>query len=157
MPSEFTSRRRVAFSETDLAGIVHFANYFRYLEDAEHEFLRSLGLSVHARIDGRVIGWPRVRAECSFEAPLRFEDEFDVHLRVRRKSGKGITYEFRIEKCGGATVARGSMTVVCVAFDPATEHMSAIPIPTWIDEKIGVAEPEQAERSRHSPQSHRPG
>ena len=51
MPYEFHSRQRVEFADTDMAGIVHFANFFRYMERAEHEFLRSLGLSVHA-VDG---------------------------------------------------------------------------------------------------------
>ena len=38
--------RRVEFCDTDMAGIVHFANFFRWMESAEVEFLRSLGLSV---------------------------------------------------------------------------------------------------------------
>jgi phenylacetate-CoA ligase len=62
MPSEYHTKRRVEFAETDMAGIVHFANFFRYMETTEHEFLRSLGLSVHATIDGRTISWPRIRA-----------------------------------------------------------------------------------------------
>ena len=47
MPYEFRCRQRVEFADTDMAGIVHFSNFFRYMERAEHEFLRSLGLSVH--------------------------------------------------------------------------------------------------------------
>ena len=46
MPSEFTVRRRVEFSETDMAGIVHYSNFFRYMETVEHAFYRSLGFSV---------------------------------------------------------------------------------------------------------------
>ena len=51
MAHEYRYRRRVEFSETDLAGIVHFSNYFRYMEAAEHEFFRSLGLSIHLERD----------------------------------------------------------------------------------------------------------
>ena len=39
MGSAFVMRRRVEFIDTDMAGIVHFATYFRYMETAEHEFL----------------------------------------------------------------------------------------------------------------------
>src|SRR5213078_989612 len=46
MPAVFRTTRRVEFADTDMAGIVHFANFFRYMESAEHEFLRSHGLSV---------------------------------------------------------------------------------------------------------------
>ena len=46
MTTEFSISRRVEFSETDLAGIMHFTNFYRWMEICEHEFLRSLGLSV---------------------------------------------------------------------------------------------------------------
>ena len=42
MASEYTITRRVEFSETDLAGIMHFTNYYRWMEICEHEFLRSV-------------------------------------------------------------------------------------------------------------------
>ena len=40
---EFTYRRRVQFYETDLAGIVHFSWYPRYMEEAEHAMWRDAG------------------------------------------------------------------------------------------------------------------
>lgn len=139
MAFEFQYRRRVEFADTDLAGIVHFANYLRYMEVAEHAFFRSLGLSVHASVDGRYIGWPRARAECNYRAPARFEDELDIHLIVREKNRKTITYDFDIRALDSRAVADGSVTVVCVSFDPATERMRAIPIPEWVDARIEAA------------------
>src|SRR5689334_19819650 len=53
MPTEFTVRHLVQFSETDMAGIVHFSNYFRWMEEVEHAFLRSLGMSVSMRHEGK--------------------------------------------------------------------------------------------------------
>ena len=139
MAYEFRHRRRVEFAETDMAGIVHFSNFFRYMEMAEHEFLRSLGLSVHAENDGRMVAWPRVHAQCTYEAPLTFEDELDVHLVVRRKQRKSIIYDFSFYKAGEEKpLARGSLTVVCVALDPAG-GMSAIPIPDAFDRQIEAA------------------
>jgi acyl-CoA thioester hydrolase len=44
MASRYIHRRRVLFHETDMAGIVHFSNFFKYMEEAEHSFMRSLGL-----------------------------------------------------------------------------------------------------------------
>ena len=46
MPTEFSIPRRVQFSETDMAGIAHFSNFFRMMEEVEHAFFRSVGLSV---------------------------------------------------------------------------------------------------------------
>ena len=57
MASSFQTHRRVEFCETDMAGIVHFSNFYKWMEQAEHEFFRSLGLSiVHHLPDGSTIG-----------------------------------------------------------------------------------------------------
>ena len=148
MAHEYHDRRRIEFADTDMAGIVHFANYFRYMEMAEHAFLRSLGLSVHTEIDGRVVSWPRVNADCSFTAPLRFEDELDVHLLVREKRAKSITYEFRMSNQDGQPVARGSVKVACVSMDGENGRMTSIRIPACIDEKIDVAPAEALSQHR---------
>ena len=48
MLPEFSLTRRVQFSETDMAGIMHFSNFFKMMEEVEHAFFRSVGLSVSA-------------------------------------------------------------------------------------------------------------
>ncbi len=140
MSYEFRSRQRVEFADTDMAGIVHFSNFFRYMERVEHEFLRSLGLSVHGVNGEDLVSWPRVSAECKFRAPLSFEDELDVRLLVREKRSKSVTYEFRFYKQGDENlVAVGSITVVSVSIDRSTGQMTSIPIPPSIDRLIEVA------------------
>src|SRR5690349_17332469 len=117
MPYEFKMVHRVEFAETDMAGIVHFANFFRYMEATEHAFFRSLGFSIHTEIGGQRFGWPRVHVSCDYKAPLRFEDEVEVHLKVREKKTRSLTYEFICRKVGSEPameVARGRLTVVCV-------------------------------------------
>ena len=76
MVFEFRLQRHVQFYETDAAGIVHFSNYFRYMEEAEHALWRSAGLSISA--SGSEIGWPRVNVSFEYTRPLRFEDEFEL-------------------------------------------------------------------------------
>jgi len=93
MASEFRYQRRVQFAETDLAGIVHFSTMFRYIEEAEHAMWRACGLSIAER-DGH-LGWPRLRAALEFRSPLRFEEEFEVLVRITAvvlalKAGKGL-------------------------------------------------------------------
>lgn len=140
MPFEYKIRRRVEFSETDMAGIVHYANFFRYMESAEHEFFRSLGFSVVTRQVEPPVGWPRVHASCDFKQPLRFEDEFEVHLLVTEKKSKSLSYQFRIRKLNAqpaVEVARGSVTVVCVSHHEG--GMKATTIPAEIAKQIEVA------------------
>ena len=64
MPTSFRTSRLVEFSDTDMAGIMHFSAFFRYMEAAEHELLRNLGFSVYCEIDGVPISFPRVAASC---------------------------------------------------------------------------------------------
>src|SRR5687767_1383765 len=111
MASVFRMTHRVEFADTDMAGIMHFANFFRLMERTEHAFLRSLGASVHSQHEGRTLGWPRVHVECDFRKPLRFEDEVEVELRVREKRERSLVYDFTFRKLqNGAAeeVATGS-------------------------------------------------
>ncbi|MHB8897914.1 MAG: acyl-CoA thioesterase [Thermoguttaceae bacterium] len=141
MAHQFRYRRRVEFSETDMAGIVHFTNYFRYMEAAEQAFLRSLGLSVHQDRDGRVVGWPRVAVDCSYSRPLRFEEEFEIRLSVRAKHRASLTYGFVFVDDRDRTVAAGSMKVACVDYDRATGRMKSIAIPDDVWEQIEESPP----------------
>ena len=137
MSYEFKAVRRVEFSETDMAGIMHYSNYFRFMETSEHAFFRSLGTSI---MDGTV-GWPRVHAECDFKMPLRFEDEVEIHLLVSEKKSKSLSYLFKFRKLNATPpveVARGSLTVVCVTMGAAGK-MTASPIPKTIGDQIQVA------------------
>src|SRR5258705_98325 len=74
MPSDFRLTRIVEFCETDMAGIMHFSNFFRWMEACEAGFYRSLDLPLISFVPGSVVGWPRVSASCSYKAPLRFND-----------------------------------------------------------------------------------
>src|SRR5580692_4583308 len=118
MAFEFKAIRRVEFSETDMAGIVHYSNFFRYMETAEHGFFRQLGYSVVMDHFETPVGWPRVQAQCEYRQPLRFEDEVEVHMLVSEKKSKSLSYVFKFRKLNGPAgpveVARGSLTVVCV-------------------------------------------
>ena len=73
MAALFRTTRRVEFADTDMAGIVHFANFFRFMESAEVEFLRTRGLSVALTWEGEKIGFPRVSASCDYFHPARFD------------------------------------------------------------------------------------
>ncbi len=140
MAYQFKIRRLVEFSDTDMAGIVHHAVFYRYMESAEHAFFRSLGLSVAPPKTPASVGWPRVHTEADFSAPLRFEDEVEIHLLVAEKKSKALTYAFRLRKLNTPKpyeVARGAITVVCVKM--VNGRMKATNIPKAIADKIKVA------------------
>jgi YbgC/YbaW family acyl-CoA thioester hydrolase len=132
----FTATYRVQFSDTDMAGIMHFANYLRYMESTEHAFFRSLGLSVHMEIGGVTVGWPRVHAECSYRAPLRFEEEFEVRHSLVERSRRRLKHRFVFVRCSdGVEVAAGSFTTVCVGIQP-DGGLSGMDIPEPIASRL---------------------
>ena len=149
MAFEFKQERRIEFSDTDMAGIVHFANYFRFMEATEHEFFRSLGFTLHTNEDGVMQGWARVHAECDYRGPLRYDDKVEIHLIVREKGSTSFGYEFRFRLAdGGPEVARGALKVVFVSRGPDDERMRPSEMPAAIAQKIEVAPSELIESTK---------
>ena len=147
MAHEFKFVRTVEFSETDMAGIVHFSNYCKYMESAEHRFFQSIGFSIVTSNLDPPIGWPRVHTSFDFKKPLRFEDEIEIHLLVAELRSKAITYHFRFNKLNGndrELAATGKLTVVCVSRTDDGE-MKACNIPEAIASKIELAPAELLE------------
>lgn len=150
MAHQFFYRRRVEFADTDVAGIMHFSNFFRFMEVTEHAFYRSLGFSVHPFQPGSEgddmehVGWPRVHASADFRLPLRFEEEVEIELLIEEIRHKSIGYYFRFWKHPDDAAARvlaasGRITAVCVTFDQVARRMKAVAIPSDWHEKISVA------------------
>ena len=136
MPSEHHHRRRVHFIDTDSAGIIHYANYFRYMEEAETEFLfRCADEAGVARSEFFIA--PRVKAEAEFVKPVRFGDLIDIHLKVDHlgETSIGYSFDFRHE---GEQVARGHLRVVCVSKDGKGRY-KPIPIPEALRAVLSAA------------------
>lgn len=127
MAELFKTKRRVEFRETDTAGIVHFSNFFAYMEQAEHEFLRHVGMGVVCEIEGQKISFPRVNAQCNYRLAIRFEDVIEIHLTVQKLGTKSITYGFEFY-LNDKPVADGSIAAVCCKFHHGQPPKS-IPIP----------------------------
>ncbi len=134
MSQTFTYRRRVEFRDTDMAGIVHFSVFHAYMEEAEHAFLRSLGLGVISEFEGQQISFPRVNANCNYRRAIKFEQEIDIQVSIERVGSKSITYSHYF--CHeGETVAEGSITAVCCFIEHGSAPLSC-EIPSEFREKL---------------------
>ena len=117
------------------------------METAEHGFYRHLGFSVVLKEFDPPLGFPRVSVECDFKKPARFEDMLEVHLLVREKKSKALRYLFKFRNLSASPsheVARGSLTIVCVAHG-GDGKMSSVSIPKEIADLIQVAPAELLE------------
>jgi YbgC/YbaW family acyl-CoA thioester hydrolase len=133
--SEYTLRRRVNFYEVDQAGIVHFSNFYRYMEEAEYGLWRSAGVSLQPTPE---YAFPRVAASFEFHAPLRFDEEFSVRLQIAHIGRTSLRYVCRISR-GETAVATGAMTLVCIS--PGT--MRPVPLPADRLQNVVVAQPDE--------------
>ncbi len=114
MTEPFVYKRRVQFAETDMVGVLHFANYYRLMEECEHAWWRSLGLNVVMEDTDPPVSWPRVATACEYFEPARFDDELDLSLIVEHVGSRSMTYEVVFRR-GDDRLAAGRATIVCCA------------------------------------------
>jgi acyl-CoA thioester hydrolase len=134
----------VQYKDTDASGIAHFSCFFVYAEEAEHALWRAAGQSVEPQESS--LGWPRVSASFDFLRPLRFEDEFEVRIRLVERTSKTFRYQGVIS-CRGEVAAIGMWTTICVRKVPG-EPLRAIDIPPEIAASFDILPP--VERPRPS-------
>jgi 4-hydroxybenzoyl-CoA thioesterase/acyl-CoA thioester hydrolase len=134
MTTAFVTSRRVEFSDTDAAGMMHFVGFFRMMEQAEHDLLRSLGLSVVMHDAEGTISWPRVGAKCDFQAAARFEELLEIEVQIARLGERSVTYAHRFLRAG-QLLATGEITAVCCRMQPGAP-LRSMPIPPAIAEKL---------------------
>jgi YbgC/YbaW family acyl-CoA thioester hydrolase len=135
MPTPFTITRRVEFGDTDMAGIMYFANFFRFMEVTETDFLHSLGLSVSYRRDGVKWGFPRVSVGCDFRKPARFEDVLTIAITVEKLGTKSVSYRFDFSNQRSEAVAVGRITTVFCR-EPEPGRLESADIPADIRAKL---------------------
>lgn len=128
----FCHSRLVEFHDTDLAGIVHFANFLRFVESAEHAFFRSLGFPVHTTSGTEQQGWPRLEVSCRYLKPARFEQTLRICLRLEKLGATSLTYSFWIfgpDSTPQSPIATGRCSIIHVALDTRTHQLHKAPIP----------------------------
>ena len=120
--------RRIAFSQTDTAGLIHFTTYFTLMEEAEAELFRMLGISLIEKDADKISGYPRVQCECKFIRPLRFDDLVRIELKISGIGANRIHYDTLFYNESGKLCARGQM-VTAYVFGTHTGELSASEMP----------------------------
>jgi YbgC/YbaW family acyl-CoA thioester hydrolase len=124
----FSHSRRVTFAETDAAGIAHFAQFPRWVEEAEAAFWRANGIASPSLSDGCLTGFPRVSFSIRYRLPVHFDDVLGIVLKPRVISASVLEWAFRIRR-GAALCATGTMVVVFAQGNPLLGQLTSTPIP----------------------------
>src|SRR5262249_12305511 len=139
----FLTSRRVEFVDTDMAGIAHFSNFFRWMEAAERDFLQARGLSFKGVFDGAEIGLPRVAAQGGYLKPVRLDGVLDLAVRLENVGRKSLTYGFAFSVAGVA-VARGRLSCVCCRIVPG-RPLEGVEIPAALRAALTAVSPSEPE------------
>jgi acyl-CoA thioester hydrolase len=103
---------RVYYEDTDLAGIVYYANYLKFIERARSEWVREMGIDqVAMKAAGLVFAVRRVEAD--YLSPARFDDNLTVETRVTTCTGVRLNV-IQDVKCGETTLFKAVVTIVCM-------------------------------------------
>jgi len=105
---------RVYYEDTDMAGIVYYANYLKYIERARSDWVRSLGIDQNAlRAQGTVFAVARIEAD--WKSPAHFDDLLEVLTTVQQTSGARVVLRQNVTRGGhllfGATVTLVAMDI----------------------------------------------
>ena len=120
----FRYRQRVRFGETDMQNIVYYANYLLYAEVGRVAYLRELGL-LYSDIVAKGLDFTIGEANVRYRAPLRFDEEFDIKMRVGEIRHSSWAFEYAVDRADGLRCA--DMTTVQVMIDPSSFRPTRIP------------------------------
>lgn len=103
---------RVYYEDTDMGGIVYYANYLKYIERARSEWLRGLGLDqVALKAQGFVFAVRRVEAD--YLSPARFDDELTVRTGLSALTPARVVLDQQVMR-GDVPLFFARVTVVCL-------------------------------------------
>ena len=119
----FETRVRTQWSDVDVAGIVYFAAYWRFVERAEMDFFGELGFPYDSVFERYSIWLPRVRCEAEYHAPARMDDTLRLRTNVERVGAssvrwKTVVFNERTDEAG----AQFAITVACIDAQSHKSH-----------------------------------
>ena len=104
---------RVYYEDTDLAGIVYYANYLKFIERARTEFVRAIGIDQAKLKESQGIVFAVRRVEADYLMPARFDDMLTVTTTVTGLTAARIHLQQTIH-CGTTTIFDATVTLVAL-------------------------------------------
>ncbi|NNE88329.1 MAG: tol-pal system-associated acyl-CoA thioesterase [Silicimonas sp.] len=106
---------RVYYEDTDLAGIVYYANYLKYIERARTEWVRAVGVDQSALREAQGIVFAVRHLEADYLQPAKFDDLLQVETRLIKASGVRIELAQDVTRDGETLFASKVMLVALTA------------------------------------------
>lgn len=104
---------RVYYEDTDLAGIVYYANYLKFIERGRSEWVREMGVDQAAMKTDQGVVFAVRRVEADYHAPARYDDEVVVTTDVETVTGARLIVKQTVER-DGAVLFSALVTIVAI-------------------------------------------
>ena len=122
---------RVYYEDTDLAGIVYYANYLKFIERGRSEWVRARGVDQgRLRAETGIVFAVR-RVEADYLRPAVFDDQLEVTTELVELGGARIVLDQAVWR-GAEQLFLARVVLVCVAGG------GAVRIPPWVREALQV-------------------
>jgi acyl-CoA thioester hydrolase len=121
----FAYRQRVRFGETDMQGVVYYANYLLYAEVGRFAYLQHRGLDYRRDLLERGLDFTIASASVRYLVPLRYPDEFDIHVKVGEVRHSSWRFDYLVAKADGTPCA--TIETAQVVLDRANGRPTRIP------------------------------
>lgn len=118
MRALITLRRAVKFEDVDVARVVFFARFLAYAHEAMEHFFDAADGHYAGMVMDRGIGFPAVKAEIAYHAPLRYGDVVEIDTTTVRVGGRSATLRYRFRRQDGVLAAEVLHTVVVSDLGP---------------------------------------
>lgn len=126
----FVFRRVVRKHESESSGLVQLSNFFRYMEECECAFFRSLGLSFFKT--GSDVVFPRVEVSLENIHPVQCGDSLLVHTCVERLGSSSLSFGFSFFRetpdASESLVAKGGFSIVACRHDAGKGGLVSVPV-----------------------------
>ena len=113
------------FGETDLQGVVYYANYLLFAEVGRIAYLRELGVVYDRDLLAQGVDFTIGEARVRYHAPLRFDDEYDIKVRVGEIRHSSWVFEYAVDRADGTHCADAS--TIQVMLERSTGRAMRIP------------------------------
>ena len=104
---------RVYYEDTDMAGIVYYANYLKYIERARSDWVREMGIDQNAMREEEGVVFAVRRVEADYHQPARFDDVLEVRTTVASVTGARLVMDQDMYR-GEDLLFSAQVTIVCI-------------------------------------------
>ncbi|MDD3088192.1 MAG: YbgC/FadM family acyl-CoA thioesterase [Candidatus Omnitrophica bacterium] len=106
----------IFYHHTDCGGVVYYANYLKFFEEARTEFFSQRGFSIKELADSGTM-FVVARQEVDYKSPAVYGDTLEIITSVIEMSAVKIIFEHEVRKNGGQVTTKAKTTLVCVGKD----------------------------------------